>query len=124
MKPARFKNGLKGYWLHLACFFAGLIMTAGILCFSSSPEVVVFDKGQAVSAFATELQRKKVDDHRAQRLTKEFIQAIDDALLKASINHHWIIVPKTSVYTGAKDMTGILMSQIAKTMKKSKRGPA
>ena len=72
----------------------------------------------AISAFAKELERRRLSEKQGQVLTQRFVWAMNDTLKEQSLKNNWVIVPQTSVYAGVSDKTDAMLKLIAQKMKK------
>lgn len=117
-----FMNWMKGLNLWPGMIIGAvlsLVLMAGLSALSPAPQkTVVFDKGRAISAFAKELERRRLSEKQGQVLTQRFVWAMNDTLKEQSLKNNWVIVPQTSVYAGVSDKTDSMLQLIAQKMKK------
>lgn len=95
-----------------------LLMAGFSALLPAAQKTVVFDKGHAISAFAKELERRRLSEKQGQVLTQRFVWAMNDTLKEQSLKNNWVIVPQTSVYAGVSDKTDAMLKLIAQKMKK------
>ncbi|QDP73721.1 hypothetical protein FOG18_13770 (plasmid) [Legionella israelensis] len=96
-----------------------LVLMDGLSALSpAAQKTVVFDKGYAISAFAKELERRRLSEKQGQVLTQRFVWAMNNTLKEQSLKNSWVIVPQTSVYAGVSDKTEVMLKLIAQKMKK------
>lgn len=110
-------------WPGIAAFMLFILILIKVVfgVYSSSQKTVTFDKGRAIAAFASALERKRTGDAETKVLTGTFTRAMNSALKEASLKNNWLIVPKNAVYAGALDKTDELMPLIAEKMKKARK---
>ena len=115
-------NWMKGLTLWLGMIIGAvliLVLMAGLSTFlPAAQKTVIFDKGYAISAFAKELERRRLSEKQGQVLTQRFVWAMNDTLKEQSLKNNWVIVPQTSVYAGVSDKTDAMLKLIAQKMKK------
>lgn len=99
--------------LFIALFIAGTLVGK-----SANQKVVVFDKGRLVAQFAKSLESHQSNEAKKTALIKQFSHAIAKGVTRFSKKNHAIIFPSNKAIIGAKDITDLIVTDIAYCMKK------